>query len=94
MIYEKYNPQNKGLKSLVFEANEIKKLAFDKDGKIGTITQEKINLIINTYRVMGLIKNEINSEDFIYTKHLKDNFLLTQKEKTYLEKKKDGLYFG
>ena len=88
LIYEKYNPQNKSLKSLVFEANEIKKLAFDKDGKIGTITQEKINLIINTYRVMGLIKNEINSEDFIYTKHLKDNFLLTEKEKTYLENKK------
>ena len=79
LIYEKYNPQNKSLESLIFEANEIKKLAFDKDGKIGTITQEKINLIINTYRVMGLIKNEINSEDFIYTKHLKDNFLLIQK---------------
>ena len=88
LIHEKYNSQNKSLESFIFEANEMKKLAFDKDGKIGTITQEKINLIINTYRVMGLIKNEINSEDFVYTKHLENNFLLNEKEKIYLENKK------
>ncbi len=88
LIHKKYNPQNKSLESLIFEANEMKKLAFDKNGKIGTITQERINLIINTYRVMGLIKENLNSEDFIYTKHLEDNFLLNDKEKNYLEKKK------
>ncbi|PUE65885.1 ABC transporter substrate-binding protein [Arcobacter caeni] len=88
LIYEKYNPQNKSLEHLIFEANEMKKLAFDKDGKIGTITQEKLNLIINTYRVLGLIKNEINSEEFIYTKHHENNFLLDENEKNYLEHKK------
>ena len=88
LIHKKYNPQNKSLESLIFEANEMKKLAFDKNGKIGTITQERINLIINTYRVMGLIKENLNSEDFIYTKHLEDNFLLNDKEKNYLENKK------
>ena len=88
LIHKKYNPQNKSLESLIFEANEMKKLAFDKNGKIGTITQERINLIINTYRVMGLIKENLNSEDIIYTKHLEDNFLLNDKEKNYLEKKK------
>jgi signal transduction histidine kinase len=66
----------------------MKKLVYDKNGKIGTITQERINLIINTYRVMGLIKEKLNSEDFIYTKHLEDNFLLNDKENEYLEKKK------
>ena len=88
LIHKKYNPQNKSLESLIFEANEMKKLAFDKNGKIGTITQERINLIVNTYRVMGLIKDNLNSENFIYTKHLEDNFLLNDKEKNYLEKKK------
>ena len=88
LIHKKYNPQNKSVESLIFEANEMKKLAFDKNGKIGTITQERINLIINTYRVMGLIKENLNSEDIIYTKHLEDNFLLNDKEKNYLEKKK------
>ena len=88
LIHKKYNPQNKSLESLIFEANEMKKLAFDKNGKIGTITQERINLIVNTYRVMGLIKDNLNSENFIYTKHLEDNFLLNDKEKNYLENKK------
>ena len=88
LIHKKYNPQNKSFESLIFEANEMKKLAFDKNGKIGTITQERINLIINTYRVMGLIKDNLNSENFIYTKHLEDNFLLNDKEKNYLENKK------
>ena len=88
LIHKKYNPQNKSLESLMCEANEMKELAFDKNGKIGTNTQERINLIINTYRVMGLIKENLNSEDIIYTKHLEDNFLLNDKEKNYLEKKK------
>ena len=29
LIYEKYNPQNKRLKSLIFEANEMKKLSWN-----------------------------------------------------------------
>ena len=88
LIYEKYNPQNKSLESLIFEAQEMKKLVFDEDGKIGSITPQRINLIINTYRVMGLIKDEINVKDIIYTKHLEDNMLLNEAEKTYLENKK------
>lgn len=88
LIHTKYNPQNKSLKSLYFEANEMKKLVYDKDGKIGTITEEKINLIINTYRVIGLIKNDINLEDLIYTKHLENNIFLNEEEENYLKKKK------
>ena len=88
LIHENYNPQNKSLEHLLFEANEMKKLVFDKDGKIGTLNPEKMNLIINTYRVMGLIQNEINSQDIIYTKHLEDNFLLNEDEKIYLKNKK------
>ena len=30
LIYEKYNPQNKSLNSLIYEANEMKKLVYDK----------------------------------------------------------------
>mgnify|MGYP003423583749 FL=1 len=88
LIHEKYNPQNKSLKSLIFEANEMKKLVYDKDGKIGTITKEKINLIINTYSVMGLIHNKINAEDIIYTQNLENNMILNEDEKNYLDNKK------
>ena len=56
IVFEKYNPLNKSKEALLFEANEIKKIIFDKNGDIGTISNEKINLILNTYKVMGLIK--------------------------------------
>ena len=88
IIHEKYNTQNKSLKALIFEANEMKKLVYDKNGKFGTISQEKINLILNTYRVMGLINNQLELDDLIYTKHLEDNMLLNDNEKEYLKKKK------
>ena len=87
LIYEKYNPQNKTLASLIFEANEMKKLVYDKNGKIGTITPERINLIINTYRVMGLIEHNINVDDLIYTQHLDNTTYLSNEEKNYLTKK-------
>ena len=87
LIYEKYNPQNKTLASLIFEANEMKKLVYDKNGKIGTITPERINLIINTYRVMGLIEHDINVDDLIYTQHLDGAIYLSDEEKNYLNKK-------
>ena len=88
IIHEKYNTQNKSLKALIFEANEMKKLIYDKSGKFGTISQEKINLILNTYRVMGLINNQLELDDLIYTKHLENNMLLNDNEKGYLTKKK------
>ena len=88
LVYEKYNPQNKSLKSIIFEANTMKELIFDNDGKIGTVTQEKINLMINAYKVMGLIRKDIKADNLIYSKHLEDTFFLNDEERNYLEKKK------
>lgn len=66
IIYEKYNPQNKTKEALLFEALEMKKLVFDEHGEIGKISKEKINLIINTYKVMGLIKNQIDLNTLLF----------------------------
>jgi len=88
LVYEKYNPQNKSLESLIFEANEMKKLVYDKNGKIGTISEDRINLIINTYRVMGLIDNEIELNELIYKNHLKNTIYFDKKEKEYIKNKK------
>ena len=88
LVYEKYNPQNKSLKSIIFEANEMKELVFDKSGKIGTVSQEKINLMINAYKVMGLIKKDIKADELIYSNHLENTFFLNDEERNYLEKKK------
>ena len=88
LIFEKYNPQKKSLKSLIFEAKEMKKLVYDKEGQIGTITKERVNLIKNSYQVMGLLNNDINIDELIYTSHLPNNISLNNKEKEYLQKKK------
>ena len=87
IIYEQYNPQNKSLESLIFEANEMKKLVYDKNGTIGTLTKERINLIINSYKVMGLMKNPINVDELLYTKHLDNAFFLNEEEVNYLNNK-------
>ena len=87
IIYEKYNSQNKSLNSLIYEANEMKNLVYDKHGHFGTISHEKIYLILNIYRVMGLIHNEVNIDDLIYTKHLENTLILTEKEEQYLKRK-------
>jgi len=84
IIYEKYNTQNKSLDALIYEANEMKKLVYDKEGKFGTITEERINIIANIYRVMGLINNKVDINDLIYTKHLENELSLTEEEKNYL----------
>ena len=87
LIYEKYNPQNKSLESLIFEANEMKKLVYDEKGRIGTITPERINLIINTYKVMGLLDKDIKFNELVYSNHL-NNLNLTNSELIYLKQKK------
>ena len=88
IIFENYNPQNKSLESLLFEAKEMKKLVYNKDGKIGPITKEKIALIENTYRVMGLIEKPLDIDDLIYQEHIKSKNTLTKKELQILQEMK------
>ncbi|MCT7481425.1 ABC transporter substrate-binding protein [Aliarcobacter cryaerophilus] len=89
-IFKKYNPQNKTKEALLFEANEMKKLTFDKNGDIGTISNEKINLILNTYKVMGLIKNDIDLKSFVLHNSFQNE--LNSEEKEYLKTKKSFTY--
>ncbi len=89
IIYEKYNSQNKSLKALIFEAHEMRKLIYDENGKMGTISEEKINLILNTYRLMGLVNTKVDLNDLLYVKHLENNILLDEEEKKYLKKIKN-----
>ena len=89
IIYEKYNSQNKSLKALIYEAHEMRKLVYDENGKMGTISEEIINLILNTYRLMGLVNTKVDLNDLLYTKHLENNILLDDEEKKYLKKIKN-----
>ena len=85
LILKKYNPQNKTKEALIYEANELKKLAYYETDKLGKITKEKTKNIYDIYRIMQFIKNPIDFDKFII--HEKEyRFTLTKEEKEYLSK--------
>jgi len=68
IIYEKYNTQKKTKSTLLKEARELKKLAYDDiDKMIGCLDKNKLQKIVDVYKVLGLITEDINLNEFIYT---------------------------
>ncbi|MCT7603324.1 ABC transporter substrate-binding protein [Aliarcobacter butzleri] len=53
IIYKKFNSQNKSKEALIYEANELKKLAYHNTNEIGKITPEKLEKIFSIYKVLG-----------------------------------------
>lgn len=102
IIYDKYNTQNKSKEALLFEAYELKKLAFYETNKIGTIDEVKLTKILDIYKDMGLIKNNIDLKSIVYSFNSKPNndklvsglnnpnnkLNFTQDELSYLKEKK------
>jgi len=86
LIYEKYNPTKKSLEALRYEAEELKKLAFIDDIKFGEISEEKVQRIFDIYKILGLAKDKIDMNEFIFNK---DSNILSAKEHAYLRDKKE-----
>lgn len=70
IIQEKYNSQNKSLEALIYEGNELKKLAFTHNKEFGIIEQKKFEDIANIYKLSGFIKSNYTLEGFIDPLHL------------------------
>ncbi|WP_299179394.1 diguanylate cyclase [uncultured Neptuniibacter sp.] len=66
VIFDKYNSQEKTLDALVFEGQELKKLAFDSEGSFGTLSLEKFNEMAQVYLITGSIFLGYDFSDFIY----------------------------
>ena len=49
IIYNKYNPQKKSKEALIYEANELKKLAYHNTNELGKMEAEKLEKIYNIY---------------------------------------------
>jgi polar amino acid transport system substrate-binding protein len=88
VIFTKYNTQNKTKEALQFEANALKKLAYDKTTKIGKVKIEKLEKISDVYRLLGLIKKNINFNQIIYHDNTEE-IRLSTKEKEYLNKRSE-----
>lgn len=67
VIYESYNTQKKSKFQLYREGEILKNLAYDnKHGLIGYLDDESLEKIVDVYKIMGYIDDEINMDEFIY----------------------------
>ena len=88
LIFDNYNSQNKTLEELIYEGETLKKLAYDKNGQIGHISEEKFDEIAKVYRLLGLIRKDYNLNDFIHCIHSMKELKLTTEEKSWLNSNK------
>ena len=86
LIFNKYNTQGKSKEALLYEAYELKKLAYYKTDKLGEMNKDQVLKIMDYYKLMGVIKEDINIEDFVFNfSHSK--FYLNTPELQYLKEK-------
>lgn len=85
LIYKKYNTQNKSMISLVKEAEVLKQLIHHKGTDvIGCLDGDKLNDILNTYKVLGLVQKDINMDDFIYPNNNHTAFSIKLKHNDFI----------
>jgi len=87
IILKKYNTQNKSKDVLTYEAQELKKLAYQKNHEFAEITPTKLERMFDVYKLLGHVKNNLNLNEFIYN-HTSLETYLTQDEKKYIKDKK------
>ena len=83
LIYSKYNTQEKSLVHLVAEGEALRKLAYTNEVKdIGRLEKDKLQKIVDIYKVMGLMDHDIDLDKFVYehNNHMAVNLKLTQNE--------------
>jgi polar amino acid transport system substrate-binding protein len=84
LILKKYNTQNRRKDALLFEANTLKTLAYDKGVPLGNINKSRIAQIAQVYRLIGLTHQPLKTDNLI----LEDtpSVALTPEEKAWLDK--------
>jgi signal transduction histidine kinase/ABC-type nitrate/sulfonate/bicarbonate transport system substrate-binding protein len=85
LILKKYNTQNKTRDALRYEAKVLKELAFYENREFGKLDKNKIQRILDIYTLLGLTKNKIDINSFIFNKY---STTLTPFEKQYLKDNK------
>ena len=68
LILKKYNTQGKTKGALIYEANVLKKLAYQGTDTLGHIDKTKIKNIYGVYNLAHLADNDIDLDSFVYYK--------------------------
>ncbi len=87
LILNNYNEQNLSKEELIFEAKELKKLSYYKTDELGKFTKTKLKSIYDIYKVMGLVKQDIDINKFIYKKE-SSTMSLSTVEQNFLKRKR------
>ena len=66
IILKHYNSQNRSREALLYEAQELKKLAYSHNAKLGQIELQKIQNIYDIYNVMNFVPNKFDIKEFIF----------------------------
>ncbi len=87
IIQKKYNTQKLSRKALLYEAKELKKLAYYNTKEIGKIEYRRVIKILGLYNLMGDTNGKISLQNCIYIG--KDNAInkITKEEQEYLKNK-------
>jgi polar amino acid transport system substrate-binding protein len=54
LILKKYNTQNKSRDALLYEANALKKIAYDEGVQFGAVNEDRIRQIAQVYTLLGI----------------------------------------
>lgn len=86
LILKKYNTQNRSRDALLFEANRLKKLAYDEGIALGDIKPERVKQIAQVYRLLGLANQNLKIADLIFMPEKVSGLDLTPEERVWLQK--------
>lgn len=75
VIFYNYNSQNKSKIEYVREAEVLKELIYDEeDNKIGCLDKESLEDIVQVYKLLGLMKGDIDLDKFVYEHNPHKNY--------------------
>lgn len=86
IILKKYNTQGKSREALIYEAHQLKKLAYYKTDKLGKIDKARVKTIHDYYKLMKLSSGNIDTENFVFN-FSDSKYYLNKDERQYLKKK-------
>jgi polar amino acid transport system substrate-binding protein len=86
LILKQYNTQNRDQEALRFEANSLKKLAFDGDIPLGNITKGRVRQIAQVYQLLGLTNKPLKIDDLIFSPKDNVHLILNPEERAWLNK--------
>jgi two-component system sensor histidine kinase/response regulator len=84
IISKQYNSQNRGRDALRFEADALKKLAYDGGIPLGRINRLRMEQIAQVYRLLGFTNKPLIRDDLIYDPTARTRLEFTQEETSWL----------